>query len=65
MNKGEDTFAYILNVYEDYVEKNISESTFLEILNTIIEYLKNRKNSENDITFNELINYLNAFITCK
>ena len=62
---GEDTYAYILEVYEDYIENNISEVTFIEILNTIAEYLKNRKNSDNNIAFNELIQYLNAFITCK
>lgn len=64
-HSGEDTYAYILNVYEDFSENNISESTFIEILNTIDEYLKNRKNTENNIEFNELIQYLNAFITCK
>jgi len=62
---GEDTYAYILNIYEDYSDGNISESIFLEILNTIDEYLKNRQNSGKNIDFNELIQYLNAFITCK
>lgn len=65
MHKGEDTYAYILNVYEDYIDNNISESTFLEILATIDEYLKNRLKNPNNVSFNELINYLNAFITCK
>lgn len=62
---GEDTLAYILNVYEDFTSNNISESIFIEILNTIDEYLKNRQNSGKNIDFNELIQYLNAFITCK
>lgn len=62
---GDDTFAYILNVYEDYDDNNISESIFLEILNTIDEYLKNRQESGKNIDFNELVQYLNAFITCK
>lgn len=62
---GEDTYAYILNVYEDLVDNNLSESTFIEILNTIADYLKNRKINSNEIVFNELIQYLNAFITCK
>lgn len=62
---GEDTYAYILNVYEDFVDENISEGTFIEILNTIADYLANRKKNSNDIAFNELIQYLNAFITCK
>ena len=62
---GEDTYAYILEVYEDYVDNNISEATFIEILNTIAEYLHNRRDKENNISFNELIQYLNAFITCK
>ncbi len=65
MHSGEDTYAYILNVYEDFVENNLSEATFLEILNTIDEYLKNRLDSGKNIEFNELIQYLNAFITCK
>ena len=65
MHSGEDTYAYILDVYEDYVENNISEVTFIEILNTIDEYLKNRQETGKNIEFNELIQYLNAFITCK
>lgn len=64
-NNGEDTYAYILNVYDDFCANNISEETFLEILNTINEYLKNRVNTGKTIDFNELVGYLNAFITCK
>ena len=65
MHSGEDTYAYILDVYEDYVDNNISEATFIEILNTIDEYLKNRQETGKNIEFNELIQYLNAYITCK
>jgi len=65
MHNGEDTYAYILNVYEDFVDNNLSETTFIEILSTIDEYLKNRLNTPNNVTFNELIKYLNTFITCK
>lgn len=65
MASGEDTYAYILEVYEDYAEGNIPETTFVEILKTITDYLRNRKNNDNNIGFNELIRYLNAFITCK
>ena len=65
MHKGEDTYAYILNIYEDYIENNLTETTFLEILSTIDEYLKNRLKTPNDVAFNDLIKYLNAFITCK
>ena len=65
MHSGEDTYAYILDVYEDYVENNLSEATFVEILHTIDEYLKNRQETGKNIEFNELIQYLNAFITCK
>ena len=64
-HSGEDTYAYILSVYEDFTENNITESIFIEILNTIDEYLKNRQTSGKNIDFNELIQYLNAFITCK
>ena len=62
---GEDTFAYILSVYEDVYKGNISEQTFLEILTTIDEYLKNRQTSGKNIDFNQLVQYLNALITCK
>lgn len=62
---GADTYAYILNVYEDFNEGRIDEPTFIEILTTIDEYLKNRQKSGKNIDFNELVQYLNAFITCK
>ena len=65
MHNGEDTFAYLLNIYEDFIDGNISEDTFYEILITVDDYLKNRQKTPNDIDFNELIKYLNAFITCK
>lgn len=65
MHKGEDTYAYLLNVYQDYIDENITKATFLEILSTIDEYLQNRLKTPNDVSFNELIKYLNAFITCK
>lgn len=64
-HSGEDTYAYLLSVYEDFYENNLTEAIFLEILNTIDEYLKNRINSGKNIDFNELIQYLNAFIACK
>lgn len=65
MHNGEDTFAYLLNIYEDYIGENITKITFLEILSTIDDYLQNRMKTPNDMSFNELIKYLNAFITCK
>ena len=65
LHKGEDTYAYLLNIYEDYIDGTISEATLLEILSTIDEYLKNRLKNPNNVSFNELIQYLNAFITCK
>ena len=65
MHDGEDTYAYLLNIFDDYYSGNISEATLLEILSTIEEYLKNRQKNNNDVVFNELIEYLNAFITCK
>ena len=65
MYKGEDTHAYLLNIYEDFVDGNINKGTFMEILSTIIEYLQNRTNTPNNVGFNELIQYLNAFIACK
>ncbi len=65
MYGGEDTYAYLLGIYSDYLDGNLTEGTFLEIMSTITDYLKNRTNTPNDITFNELMRYLNAFISCK
>lgn len=65
MHQGEDTYAYLLSIYEDFVDGNLTEATFLEILSTVAEYLKNRSKTPNNVPFNELISYLNAFITCK
>lgn len=65
IHNGEDTYAYLLSIYEDYIDNIISEATLLEILSTIDEYLKNRLKTPNNVSFNELINYLNTFITCK
>ena len=64
-HNGVDTYAYILNVYEDFYTGNISESIFMEILNTIDEYLKNREASGKNIDFNELVQCLNAIISFK
>ena len=61
----EDTYAYLLSIYDDYASGTISESTFVEILETIEDYLKKRQVTQNNVTFNELIQYLNAFITYK
>ena len=35
MHKGEDTYAYLLNIYEDFVQQNISRATFLDILSKL------------------------------
>lgn len=64
-HQGDDTLAYILNAYTDYREGNLTEDTFVEILKTIDEFLVSRQSSGNSTDFNELINYLNAFITYK
>lgn len=65
LHRGEDTYAYLLNIYEDYLDGIITEATLIEILSTIDDYLKNRLKTPNNLGFNELIQYLNAFITCK
>jgi hypothetical protein len=61
----EDTYAYLLSVYEDYTDGSLSKATFLEILSVILEYLEKRDKTENNVGFNELIQYLNAFIAYK
>ncbi len=65
LHNCEDTYAYLLSVYEDYTDGNLSLATFLEILSAIQEYLENREKTQNNVGFNELIQYLNAFIAYK
>ena len=52
----------MIDVLVKQANKEIGHGT---ILKTIDEYLQNRQNSGQNIEFNELIQYLNAFITCK
>jgi len=65
LHNCEDTYAYLLSVYEDYTDGSLSLATFLEILSAIQEYLESREKNENNVGFNELIQYLNAFIAYK
>lgn len=65
LHNCDDTYAYLLSVYEDYSDGSLSLATFLEILSAITEYLENREKTENNVGFNELIQYLNAFIAYK
>ena len=65
LHKCEDTYAYLLSVYEDYTDGSLSLATFLEILSAVNEYLEKREQTKNNVGFNELIQYLNAFIACK
>lgn len=62
-NEGDDTYAYLLEIYEDYLDKNITKETFLEILTAINEYLANRKEKSGlRGNFNDLISDLNKLI---
>ena len=65
LHNCEDTYAYLLSVYEDYTDGSLSLATFLEILSAVKEYLENREKTQNNVGFNELIQYLNAFIAYK
>lgn len=61
-NKGDDTYAYLLEIYEDYQDGNITKETFLEILTAINDYLVNRLNSNKRSNFNDLISDLNNLL---
>ena len=62
-NKGDDTYAYLLEIYEDYQDGNISKETLLEILTAVNEYLVNRlANNESSTNFNDLITDLNNLL---
>lgn len=65
LHNCDDTYPYLLGVYEDYNDGSLSLETFLEILAAVEEYLENREKNHTDIGFNELITYLNAYIAYK
>lgn len=63
LNKGNDTYAYLLEIYEDYRDGNITKETFLEILTAINEYLVTRNaNPSSRTNFNDLISDLNKML---
>ncbi len=62
-NKGTDTYAYLLEIFEDYNDGNISKDTFVEILTAVNEYLINRNANPGIRTnFNDLISDLNKML---
>lgn len=65
LHNCEDTYSYLLSVYEDFTDGSLSLATFLEILSAVNDYLENRDKTGNNVGFNELIKYLNAFIAYK
>ncbi len=62
-NNGDDTYAYLLEIYEDYLDGNITKETILEILTAVNEYLIDRNaNNGKRTDFNELIADLNKLL---
>ncbi len=62
-NKGNDTYAYLLEIFEDYKDGNITKDTFVEILTAVNEYLLNRSvNPSSRTNFNDLIADLNKML---
>ncbi len=63
LNKGNDTYAYLLEIFEDYKDGSISKDTFVEILTAVNEYLINRNaNPGMRTNFNDLISDLNKML---
>ena len=62
-NNGDDTYAYLLEIYEDYLDGNITKETILEILTAVNEYLIDRNSSNvKSSDFNDLIADLNKLL---
>ena len=63
LNKGNDTYAYLLEIFEDYKDGNITKATFIEILTAVNEYLINRNaNPTARNNFNDLLSDLNKLL---
>ncbi len=63
LNNGNDTYAYLLEIFEDYKDGSISKDTFVEILTAINEYLVTRNvNPGSRTNFNDLIADLNKML---
>lgn len=61
-----DTYSYLLEVFEDYEFAHINKNTFLDILETVVEYAANRKFSEKEyVPFSVLSNELNKMLAMK
>lgn len=43
MLNARDTYSYLLEVFEDYEFAHINKNTFIDILETVLEYAANRK----------------------
>lgn len=62
-NNGDDTYAYLLEIYEDYLDGNITKETIIDILTAVNEYLIDRNsNNLKRSDFNELISDLNKLL---
>ena len=61
-----DTYSYLLEVFEDYEFAHINKNTFVDILETVVEYVANRKFSHKKyIPFSALSNELNKMLAMK
>ena len=61
-----DTYPYLLEVFEYYDFAHINKNTFLDILETVVEYAANRKFSEKEyVPFSVLSNELNKMLAMK
>lgn len=64
-NDGKDTFAYLLELCEDYSNGYLAKSTFLEICNIINTYVLERKNKASineHCNFTQVVKELNKVI---
>ncbi len=61
-----DTYPYLLEVFEDYEFAHINKNTFIDILETVVEYSANRKFShKKPLSFSALSVELNKMLAMK
>jgi hypothetical protein len=61
-----DTYSYLLEVFEDYEFSHINKNTFIDILETVLEYAANRKfSNKKSLPFAMLSTELNKMLAMK
>jgi len=63
INNGSDAYPFLLELYGDFIDNNISLDTFIALLDTINNFLQDRKNSRLNYPLSNLSAELNKLIS--